>query len=379
LIIISFAWAILGDVDIVVIAPGKVVPAERTKSIASVEIGRIVKLNVREGQYVNAGDLLVEIDTRIADSEHQKSLLQTQFAKLEKERTLALIEAIDMRQSPKLVPIEDIPPLIWQEASNHLLWQWRHYDTQRKRLESEIEYAHHVLVLNKERARDFESLSNYGDVSRHAWQDKVQAYIDASARLQSLQDQLASLNAEIRLDAQAALEVTEKTLLDANQAREGAAARLDSLKLLSPIDGTVHQLTLHTLGGVVPAAEPLMLIVPTRSSIEIEAALNSRDVGFVKEGQEVAVKIDSFEYTKYGTVSGRVILVSRDAVKTQDEQLLYTVKVEIDDSRILVGSEFINIVPGMGSTVEIKTGTRSVISYFLSPILQHTNEAMRER
>ena len=145
------------------------------------------------------------------------------------------------------------------------------------------------------------------------------------------------------------------------------------------MDGTVQQLTVHTVSGVVPAAQPLMLIVPRQKQIEVEAFMENKDIGFVKEGQPAAVKIDAFEYTKYGTISGRVTHVSRDAIKDEKKGLIYSVKVVLDKASILVEGHDMPLSAGMSANVEIKTGTRRVIEYVLSPLLQHRRESLNER
>ncbi len=159
--------------------------------------------------------------------------------------------------------------------------------------------------------------------------------------------------------------------------RAGSHSRL--LILVAPVDGTVQQLTVHTIGGVVPAAQPLMQIVPKDNHLEVEAFLENKDVGFVDEGQAAAVKIDAYEYTKYGTIPGRVVHVSRDAIKDEKKGLIYSVRVALDTMSIPVNGHDMELSPGMSVAVEIKTGSRRVIEYVLSPLLQHKRESLNER
>jgi hemolysin D len=141
----------------------------------------------------------------------------------------------------------------------------------------------------------------------------------------------------------------------------------------------VQQLTVHTVGGVVPAAQPLMQIVPKQGVVEVEAFMENKDVGFVQEGQEAQVKIDTFEYTKYGTVPAHVTHVSRDAIEDEKKGLIYSVKVALDRSTLDVDGKQVVLTPGMSATVDIKTGTRRVIEYVLSPLIQHGRESLHER
>lgn len=158
-----------------------------------------------------------------------------------------------------------------------------------------------------------------------------------------------------------------------------ASVHSEQLRLVAPVSGTVQQLTVHTVGTAVPVAQPLMQIVPEQSVVEVEAFLENKDVGFVQEGQDAQVKIDTFEYTKYGTIPARVTHVSRDAIEDEKKGLIYSVMVTLDKTSIDVDGRKIKLSPGMSTTVEIKTGTRRVIEYVLSPLIQHARESLRER
>ncbi len=166
------------------------------------------------------------------------------------------------------------------------------------------------------------------------------------------------------------------------------------LKLAAPVDGTVQQLTVHTVGGVVPAAQPLMAIVPVENAVEIESTVENRDIGFLEEGQPAEVKIDAFEYTRYGVVSGRVTHVSRDAIEQEKKDddnkdsdkkesdgkgLVYSVTILLDKSTIAVDGRDAPLTPGLSVNAEIKTGTRRVIEYVLSPLIRHGRESLHER
>jgi hemolysin D len=133
------------------------------------------------------------------------------------------------------------------------------------------------------------------------------------------------------------------------------------------------------VGGVVPAAQPLMLVVPKVDLVEVEAFMENKDIGFVEEGQRAEVKIDAFVYTKYGTASGRVTHVSRDAIQDDKKGLIYSVKVTLDKSSLAVDGKETPLSAGMSVNVEIKTGDRRIIEYVLSPLLQHHRESLHER
>ena len=149
--------------------------------------------------------------------------------------------------------------------------------------------------------------------------------------------------------------------------------------LTAPVDGTVQQLAIHTRGGVVTSAQALMLIVPKDDPVEVEAFIENKDIGFVKPPQEAEIKIETFQFTRYGTIHGEVISVSHDAIEDEKRGLIYSARVRMERSSMRVDGTDVRLSPGMAVTVEVKTGKRRVIEYFLSPLIQATSESMRER
>lgn len=157
------------------------------------------------------------------------------------------------------------------------------------------------------------------------------------------------------------------------------AERRDRLtRLTSPVDGSVQQLAIHTNGGVVTEAQPLMVIVPKDQPVEVEAMLENKDIGFVRPGQEVEIKVETFTFTKYGVVHGRVISVSEDAIEDERRGLLYSMRIQLGQGHIRVGSADVPLTAGMAISVEVKTDKRKVIEYFLSSLKQYANEGLDE-
>lgn len=148
--------------------------------------------------------------------------------------------------------------------------------------------------------------------------------------------------------------------------------------LEAPVDGTVQQLNVHTVGGVVTPAQPLLTIVPTGQLVEVEAMFENKDVGFVHPGQTVTVKVETFTFTKYGAVAGEVLSISDDAVEDEKRGLIYSGKIRLESDRIRVKGQDVKLSPGMAVTAEVKTDQRRVIEYFLSPLQIAVNESLRE-
>jgi hemolysin D len=179
-----------------------------------------------------------------------------------------------------------------------------------------------------------------------------------------------------------------------------AEQRTKLQQLTAPVDGIVQQLAVHTVGGVVTPAQSLLLIVPSDSRLEIEAMVSNRDIGFVHAGQEAEIKIDTFNFTRYGLLHGEVLSVSPDAIirdRPQDrsgdrsqgsqndtsepngQELSYSARISLDRAQMQIDDRMVNLAPGMAVTVEVKTGARMILSYLLSPLLRYQQESLRER
>jgi hemolysin D len=150
-------------------------------------------------------------------------------------------------------------------------------------------------------------------------------------------------------------------------------------KLIAPVAGTVQQLAIHTEGGVVTEAQPLMAIVPDEQQAEVEAVLENRDVGFVQPGQRAVIKVETFPFTRYGTIEGEVAFVSQDAVADEKKGLVFQARVKLKHAELKVDERIVPLSPGMAVTAEIHTGERRVIEYFLDPIRKTVNESLAER
>ena len=399
LLAILFLWSLLGKMDIIVSGQGKIIPSGYTKAIASVAVAKVVGLHVQEGQIVKAGDLLIELDSRASDSDQNKAQGDRQLALLQMERSKALLESLSTNKEPVLEPMEGVDQTHYQNETKHLQDIWRDYIAKRNRIHTQIKRFGDALPLAKQRAKDYQELSKDREVSIHAYLEKEQARIELQGQLEDAKTQLVGLVAETRKKAQEDLYQATRIWSSAVQDINKAVAHSEQLRIVSPVDGVVQQLSVHTVGGVVPATQPLMLIVPTAYIVEVEAYIENRDIGFVQEGQNAKIKIDAYDFTKYGTIPAFVTNISRDAVDFSgngtgqlankdidpkkdggsNKGLMYAVKLALDKASMVVNGKEMSLSPGMSTSVEIKTGERRIIEYVLSPLIRHSRESLRER
>lgn len=404
---VALAWAVIGKLDIVAVASGKTVVGSRTKVIQPVETAVVRRIFVRDGQVVKQGDVLVDLDATGAAAELEQAREALLHARLEDLRFAALLGALDTGALPGTVDAPDIPVERLQAEWRLLASQWAEHQARRQSLSaaiaqrraqvvtvrSQLAPLERSLSIARERVADLEQLLGSQYVSRHEFLAREQEMVEMERLLAAQRAALDEAHSAIAT-ATEDLHVLEtgarqRSLEGQRQARERIAQyraqsaralqRNALMRLRSPVDGTVQQLAIHTLGGVVTPAQALMAIVPDQEPLEIEATILNRDVGFVRPGQRATVKVESFPYTRYGYLEGIVETVSHDAAQHEQLGLVFPARVRLESATLVVDGVRVALTPGMNLTVEIKTGRRRVIDYLLGPLRQHAGEAMRER
>ncbi len=404
--LLALLWAIIGKVDVVATATGKIVPSGRSKPVQAIETASVQAIHVRDGDRVRAGDLLLALDATMhaADVERIDSELLT--ARLQVLRARAVLSA-QTSGTLSALPAMNLPARRVAEASRQAESWFAEYRSHLARLDADIarreselrsvqaqiRKLEHTLPLASQHADDLKALSDDGFVSRHTWMEKEQLRLEQAGELATLHSRTSEIRASLRESHEqrnALVAETRRQMLDAAAEGEQKAASLTQelvkaqarhrlMNIVAPIDGTVQQLAINTIGGVVTPAQVLMLLVPERQQVEVDAVLENKDVGFVAPGQAVEVKIETFPYTRYGTVPGRIVHVSADAVSDEQRGLTYLAKIRLERSSITVDGKTMPLLPGMAVAAEIKTGRRRVIEYLLSPLLRHASESLRER
>jgi hemolysin D len=407
---LAVAWATLGRVDVVATAQGRVVPDAGTKLVQPIETGAVRAIHVREGQAVRAGDPLIDLDATVAVADRTRLGGEVVEARLQVARARAMLAALDSGRSPVLGATASTTPasiLRHAEVQQLLTSQFLEYQAQQARIDAELSRIdaemqsteesvrkyEMTLPMAERRAQDFKDLVDENFVSRHGYQDREQLRIEKTADLAALRSKLKEIEANRRASRNQKLELltqTRRTHLDAvNEGIQRAAsleqelAKADihgrQMQLTAPVDGTVQQLAVRTIGGVVTPAQQLMVIVPRNDILEVEAFIENKDIGFVHAGQEAEVKVETFQFTRYGTLHGQITSVSHDAINDEKRGLIYSTRVRLDRSSLNIDGVDVSLSPGMAVSVEARIGTRRVIEYFLSPFLRTTSESLRER
>lgn len=410
LFLIALVWAILGKVDIVAVAPGRVVVSERTKVIQPLEPSVVLRVLVKDGDKVQAGQLLVELDPTMVMADSGSVGEQLAQSQSELARTTALLDALSQKPLPTLLPKTSLsafattmqPKVLQQLASewDDIRARWGRLDAEVQRRRAELSVAEQsvarieaTLPMAIARESDYENLVKQGFVSSHATQDRRRERVDLEQELATLRakrTEVQLLVAESQAGKGALMAETLRDLRDRQAEAQTRVSQLgqESIKarqresltqLKAPVAGTVQQLAIHTAGGVVTEAQPLMVIVPEAAEVTAEVTLENKDIGFVSVGQNAEVKLETFLYTRYGAVPAQVQRVTADAVNDEKKGAVFIATLLLKQASIDIDGKPVRLSPGMSLTAEIKTGQRRMIEYLLSPVQRAGSESLRER
>ncbi len=416
---IAVLWAMVGKIDIVATAQGKIIPSGRVKVIQPVEIGVVRYIHVQEGQPVKAGDLLIELDPTSTQADLGRLEMELIAARLDEARYRQLApltsSAPDQSQAKASTPLKlQLPESLAQDANagairlqeQMLRSEWSEHQARAAALDNTIESRQADLAATRNEVKKREGtlplITRRADAlkglvakklsAEQAWleleEERVEQQQDLAvlknritqveASIQEARQQRQALEAEFRRQLLTSLSETERRIDQLQQERVKATQRMELQRLTAPVSGVVQQLAVHTIGGVVTPAQELMKIVPESESLEVEAWILNKDIGFVEEGQATEVKIETFPFTKYGTIDAEMIDVSNDAVTDEEKGLVYAGRVLMQKSIIQVGEKLVSLTPGMAVTVEVKTGKRRLIEFVLSPLLRYKQESLGE-
>jgi hemolysin D len=419
---IALIWSFLGKVDVVATASGKVIPSGNVKIIQPIEIGYVRKIHVKNGQHVEAGQLLVELDPTLAGADAAQASQGLLTSEVIAARNAALLNHLRGRGSQFRAPA-GTSSAVAATQGDFVRTSIAEYEGERASLiqqraeraaeltgsEAEINKLKQTLPLIEQQLEARKELTEKGYFSKIRLLEYEQQKIEhiqniavqeagaskARAAMANIDAQLIRLKGSFGKNAVTELsEAQEKTGLSREEVTK-SARRAEFQQLRAPVSGTVQQLAISTVGGVVQPAQALMIIVPDDAKVVVEANIMNKDIGFIREGQPVRVKLEAFNFTDYGIVPGVVESISRDAIdmsqpgqqqqrdregRAQPQQgLVYASRIRLNKRTIRVRGRDQIIGPGLAAQAEIKTGERRIIDFLLSPIAQTLDEAGRER
>ena len=424
--ILALAWGCLGQIDLVTSANGRIISAGKSKVVQPFETGVVRSINVKDGQSVKAGEILVELDRTFTDAETEHFNSDLAAAHLDIARLHAAL-------SGDADPMQTFNPPVGANANM--------VAAQRERLRSQVEeqkakIAEATRQLEQKRAeRDtvqaaiakleatipimtdraavHKELYDHKTGSKLAYLENLEPLVEQQqdlslqrSRLQEAEAAIATAaNAQSEISAQYRRELTTE-LAVAEQKAAGltfdvakASERSRLQTLTAPVDGTVQQLAIHTIGGIVTSAQQLMVIAPSNDEIEIEADVGNRDIGFVDVGDEAEIKVGAFDFTRFGFLHARVTSLSHDTLMelrrgeenfdrstatvegdagSLNAEAKYSALLAVDRTKMIIDGREVTLEPGMAVTVEFKTGKRSLISYLLSPLFRYRHDSLRE-
>ncbi|MBL6617547.1 MAG: HlyD family type I secretion periplasmic adaptor subunit [Reyranella sp.] len=423
----ALAWSWWGTIDIVASATGKIVPGGRSKVIQPFETGVVRAIRVSDGQAVKSGDVLIELDptANAADRDHLRSDLLAERLNIARLRA-ALAGGADPLAD--FTPPDDAPPTLAAIHRQLLVNQVGEHRAKlaalgRQQAQKEAEQATTAAVIHKletvipviqPRVDMRRTLMEKDLGSRIAYLETLQALVEqqkelgvqqsrlqeAEAAVQAIRETRSQTESEFRRALSDELAKSEQKAIGLGQELIKAEQKTRLQELTAPVDGVVQQLAIHTIGGVVTPAQSLLVIVPSDSRLEIEAMVPNRDIGFVQPGQAAEIKVDTFNFTRYGLLHGEVLSVSQDAIirerredrpenraqgqqsdssEPKGQELSYSARISLDRTHMQIDDRQVNLSPGMAVTVEIKTGSRRILDYLLSPLMRYGHDSLRER
>jgi hemolysin D len=424
---VALAWSAWGTIDIVASATGKIVSSGRSKLVQPFETGVVRAIRVQDGQSVKAGDVLIELDPTVNAAERDRLRDDLMAERLNTARLRAALAAGEDGATDLAAPADADPllvatqrQLLADQVREHraklaaLAGQEAQKEAEHQTISATIHKLETLIPVIQQRVDIRKTLMEKEIGSKLTYYETLQLLVEQqeelgvqSSRLQEAGAAVAAIR-ETRVQAVAEYSKSLSDELAKSEQKANGNAR-DLIKaqqktrlqqLTSPVDGVVQQLAVHTVGGVVTPAQSLLVIVPDDSQLEVEAMISNRDIGFVEAGQGAAIKIDTFNFTRYGLLQGRVLNVSQDAIirdrpqeraggralgtqhdssEPDGQELSYSARISLDRTQMQVEDRLVSLSPGMAVTVEIKTGSRTVLSYLLSPLRRYRHEIMRER
>ena len=408
LLIVVLAWSYFGRIDIVAVANGKISTEGSTKTIQPAISGVVTNINVHEGQRVKKGETLLTLDKTTAEKDVATANQSLNTARVERDilRRLAvggntdeIINNADLPDEAKAMLqqfassqtalsaarrqaasgiISNYQQQLQfnQQAKNQLETNAQNLKNRKAEIERQLPSANPVDKLRLQ--SELSNIDQRITSADSAVLGQNQQLLQSQSALTQAQNQSQTQNAETNSAFSNQIITAEKRIIELENNLVKARQVLAQTTITAPVDGTVLSLTVKTIGGVVNAGQQLAQIVPEKVPLYVDAALDNQDVGFVKSGQRVVVKVATYPFQRYGYLEGTVENISPDAIQDDKKGLIYKAKIKLNDDRSSKQNQ-LKLLPGMSVSAEITTGQRHIIEFFLDPLMTKADESLKVR
>ena len=389
-------WALLGQVDVVVSARGKVIPLGQVKLIQPLTGGVVGQILVKEGDFVHKGQALVEIDPSTTAPQLESSQKTLAHVQLEQARLQAATGQSQFSQgagndsgTQARLYAASVASLQKQLRAKEKAFAALGQQIQAKQVEAH--QTQETLVINQAKeARlkavvDIIARDDYEKVQTEILmnQNKLKSLAHELEQLrfqqQQTQDEMAYLQENFESTSLNELSDKEKQITQLKANIQETAFKNTRQTLLAPVDGYVNELFVHTVGGVVTSAQKILSIVPAKAPLRVQALVLNKDIGFIKVGMPVAIKVDTYDFQKYGTLKGQVTQIDKDSKDDPKLGPVYTVQVLPQQQDLMIDGHWRHLSTGLSVTAEVKTGKRRIIEFFIYPLIKHLDEGMSVR
>lgn len=382
LILFAALWLTLGKADVVVSARGKVIPDGETKIIQPLDTGVIKKILVKEGDFVKKGQTLMEIDPSTTEPQLESLKANLEYVNLERKRLSATANGHSLKVSDS--DVESTQKGLYQSSLADLRSQLQAKNMEIRGIDEEISSNQHQLALNLAKEKRMMSVEDI--IAKNDLEKVRSENIEYRSKIAELRHQRAKTKEEadyIRSDFKTK---NFNELADRDKKATEMSANIKEIEfknrkqtIVSPVDGYVNTLLIHTVGGVVTPAQKLISVVPLTAPLVVKATVMSKDIGFIKEGMPVLIKIDTFDFQKYGMINGVVKKIAKDSVDDQKLGPIYDVYITPQNKTLMVEGRETPISTGMSLTAEIKINKRRIIEFFIYPMIKYWDQAITIR
>ena len=391
-IFLGAIWLFVAKIDVVVTARGKIVPIGNIKLLQPLQTGVVSKILVKEGDYVKKGDLLIQIDSSVTSANLQSQKQNLKIAQIKEQRLKALINSTPFissyqKQNRLYQNQKDILEnmiIKFNASQNQLIAQYKSTKSQISKITTQLNQKSQQLdqmkqVLDIIAKKEYLELQSEIQILKQEHKILQQKLIELTQEKEKLAQEKNIYKNQFLLKYTDELLQTQKEIIELKAKIETTAFQYEKEQIKSPVDGYVGKLLIHTPQGIVTPAQKLISIIPKNQELIVEAKVLNQDRGFIKKDMEVAVKIDTFNFQKYGSVKAEVLSIATDAIEDEKLGLIYEIKIKLKKRYLIINHQPKNLKSGMSVTSEIKVGKRRVIEFFIYPLIKYMDEGLSVR